>query len=100
MAKVVVTEKLRKEIRDRLVNLTPGTRWYVIARCERESVEMAFLAVDEDSKIAEVHSDNSVTRTIYELSRSRQLLAEKTIKWLEKKDLWPGAELKELPGRS
>lgn len=100
MAKVIVTEQLRKELRDRLVNLTPGTRWHIIARCERESVEMAFLSIDEDSKVAEVHSDNGVTKMIYEISRGRQLLAEKTIEWLERKDLWPGTKLQELPGRS
>ena len=100
MAKAVVTEKLRQEIRDRLVDLTPGTRWHVIARSERESVERAFLAIDEDSRVAEVHSDNGVTKMIYEISRGRMQLAEKTIKWLEEKDLWPGAKLQaELIGR-
>lgn len=99
MAKrIVVTEKLRKELRDRVAELTPGTRWHVIARCERESVEMAFLSIDKDCK-AEVHSDDAVTRMIYDISSGRQLSAEKTIEWLEKKNLWSGTKLHDLTGR-
>lgn len=89
--KVKVTEKLRKEIRYRIAALTPDCTWYILARDERESVELAFLRVDKDDK-AEVFSDDTVTAMIYTTSRGRQLVAERDIEWLNDNDLWVGAK--------
>jgi len=90
--KVAITEKLRKELRIRIMELTPGYRWHVIARDERESVEQAFLRIDNVHDVAEVFSDDYVTSQIYERSVGKQLIAERTIKWLEDHKLWTGAK--------
>lgn len=90
--KVAVTEKLRKEIRAHIAELTPTCSWYTIPRDERESVKQAYLRIDKEGK-AERFSDDGVTSMIYEKSRGRQLLAERAIKWLEENDLWIGTRL-------
>lgn len=88
--KVAVTEKMRKELRKRIAELTPYCTWYVIARDERESVEWAYIRIDKDDK-AETFSDDGVSSMIYERSMGRKLIAERTIEWLEENDLWMGA---------
>ena len=89
--RVVVTEKLRKEIRIKIAELTPGYRWHVIARNERTSVEQAFLRIDKDDK-AEVFSDDAVTREMYSLSVGRKLMADRTVEWLNENNLWTGSK--------
>lgn len=89
--KVTVTEKLRKEIRKRITELTPDCKWYLIARSERVSMEQAYLRVDKEGKAQEL-TDDGVTSLIYEMSVGRQLLAERTVKWLEENELWVGAK--------
>lgn len=99
--KVAITEKMRKELRKRIEELTPKYKWYTIARDERESVEWAFLRVGEVHSshdihevhdVAEVFSDDGVTSLIYEKSRGNQLMAERTIAWLKENELWVGAK--------
>ncbi len=87
--RVAVTEKLRKEIRNRIAGLTPNCRWHVIARDERGSVEHAYLRIDKDNK-AESFSDDAVTSMIYDLTVRRQMLATRTLEWLAESDLWTG----------
>lgn len=91
MPKTKVTEKLREKIRDRVMELTPGYRWHVIALRERESVEKAYLRIDKDGH-AEVYSDDAVTMIIYGKSRGRQLTAERDIQWLKDNDLFIGSK--------
>lgn len=86
-------EELRKELRGRIADLTPGYRWHVIARDERESVELAFLRIDAVHDVAEVFSDDAITSMLYSLSVGRQLEAERTIAWLELRNLWTGGKL-------
>ena len=92
MAKAAVTEKMRRELREKIAELTPHCTWYIIARDGRESIEWAYIRIDENEK-AETFSDDGVSSLIYQLSRGRQLIAERTIKWLEENDLWMGARL-------
>jgi len=94
--KIVITEKLRKELRIRIMELTPGHRWHVIARDERESVELAYLRIDNVHDVAEVFSDDYVTSQIYERSVGRQLIAQRTIEWLDEHEFWTGTKLHEL----
>lgn len=91
--KVTITEKMRKELRKRIEELTPKYKWYTIARDERESVEWAFLRIDRVHDVAEVFSDDGVTSLIYSTSRGNQLMAERTIAWLKENELWVGAKL-------
>jgi len=91
--KVAITEKMRKELRKRIEELTPKYKWYTIARDERESVKRAYLRVDKVHSVAAVFSDNGVTSLIYSTSRGNQLMAERTIKWMEENNLWMGGKI-------
>lgn len=94
MAKnVAITERMRKEIRRSIAELTPNYKWYLIAKDTRESVELAYISVHKENSTAEIFSDDGVTSTIYSVSRGNQLSAERTIKWLEENNLWIGAKL-------
>lgn len=90
---VAVTERMRKEIRDRMAELTPEYKWYIIARSERESVEWAYIRIDSRDNQAEIFSDDGISSQMYQICRGRQLIAERTIKWLEENNLWIGARI-------
>lgn len=95
--KVRVTEALRKEIRRRIAELTPHYQWYTIPRDERESVECAYIRIDKVHDVAETFSDDTVTAMIYEKARIQELMAVRTVEWLDANKLWCYATLHPEP---
>ena len=102
-----VSEKVRKEILRRLAGLKSfsrllQSRWYIIARDERESVEMAFLRIvkkvrEGDVTTANEVSDDGATYELYNLCTRMRSVSNENIKWLKKNGLFMGSKFHLTP---